>query len=409
MTPTRPSSTAGSSGSSTATRRPAAIPYSERTSFGDAATDANTGGNRVAQPSNQINYIRNSVKATVDAYTGEVTLYAFDKSDPVLKTWMKAFPGTVKTDIPDELRAHFRYPEDLFKVQREPDRPVPRDRPGGLLHPGGLLVRSGRAGQQPARQQPPFYQYAQLPGQTQPNFNLTSPLIAQRPRNSRPSCTSPATRRTTGRSRVLELPQGVTINGPVQAAATIESNATVSSALSLLRQGGSKTISGNLLTLPVADGLIYVQPYYVQATGGQGYPTLQDVAVAYGDRIGFDSTLQGALIDLFGQGAGNNATNNGGSPTPTPSPSGNGQTGGASAEVQQLAAQAQSLFQKAQQAFGAGDFTAYGKYETQLQDTLNRLVAAGKPTSTPSSTPSGKTTSSPSASPSASVAPSPTP
>jgi uncharacterized membrane protein (UPF0182 family) len=210
-----------------------------------------------------------------------------------------------------------------------------------------------------------------------------------------------------GQIKVLELPQGVTINGPVQAAATIESNRKVSSALSLLRQSGSQTINGNLLTLPVADGLIYVQPYYVQATGGQGYPTLQDIAVAYGDRIGFASTLQGALTDLFGQGAGNNTTGNGGSPTPTPSPSGPSQTTGASPEVQQLAAQAQSLFQKAQQAFGSGDFTAYGKYETQLQQTLTKLVAAGKAASTPTPTPSPSSKSS--AKPSASASPSPTP
>ncbi|HEX4431829.1 MAG TPA: UPF0182 family protein [Frankiaceae bacterium] len=390
-------------------------PYSERTRLGDVTTDANTGGNRAAQANNEINYIRNSVKATVDAYTGEVTLYAFDPSDPVLKTWMKAFPGTVKTTIPEDLRVHFRYPEDLFKVQRDLIGQYHVTDPVGFYTQEDFWSvpdEPGNAG----TQQPPFYQFAQLPGQSQADFNLTSPMNAQRAPKLSAFMYVSSDPENYGQIKVLELPQGVTINGPVQAKATIESNSVVSSALSLLRQSGSQTISGNLLTLPVADGLIYVEPYYVQATSDQGYPTLQDIAVAYGDRIGFARTLQGALTNLFGQGAGNSTTQtgNGSGPTPSPTPSGSGSnTNGASPAVQALAAQAASLFQKAQQAFGSGDFTAYGKYETQLQQTLDKLVAAGKVTASPTPSPSGKASASPSssASPSASatVSPSPTP
>jgi hypothetical protein len=385
-------------------------PYSERTRLGDVTTDANTGGNRAAQANNEINYIRNSVKATVDAYTGDVTLYAFDKNDPVLKTWMKAFPGTVKTVIPAELQAHFRYPEDLFKVQRDLIGQYHVTDPVGFYTQEDFWSVPDEPGNAGA-QQPPFYQFAQLPGQSQPDFNLTSPMNAQRAPKLSAFIYVSSDPENYGKIKVLELPQGVTINGPVQAKSTIESNATVSSALSLLRQSGSQTISGNLLTLPVADGLIYVQPYYVQATGDQGYPTLQDVAVAYGDKIGFDRTLAGALVKLFGDGAGNSTTGNGGQPSPSPTPSGNGSnTSGASPQVQALAAQASTLFDQAQKAFGAGDFTAYGKYETQLQQTLTKLVAAGKATASPSASPSGKVSPSPSAKPSsgASTSSSPT-
>ena len=384
-------------------------PYSERMRLGDVTTDANTGGNRAAQANNEINYIRNSVKATVDAYTGDVTLYAFDKSDPLLKTWMKAFPGTVKTDIPESLRVHFRYPEDLFKVQRDLIGQYHVTDPVGFYTQEDFWSvpdEPGNAG----TQQPPFYQFAQLPGQSQPDFNLTSPMNAQRAPKLSAFIYVSSDPGNYGKIKVLELPQGVTINGPVQAKSTIESNATVSSALSLLRQSGSQTVSGNLLTLPVADGLIYVQPYYVQATGDQGYPTLQDVAVAYGDKIGFDRTLSGALVKLFGQGAGDSTTpsGNGGQPTPSPTPGGGGSnSNGASPEVQTLAAQAASLFQKAQQAFGTGDFAAYGKYQTQLQQTLDKLVAASKVKVSPSPSPSG--TASPSPQASATVSPSPTP
>ncbi len=380
-------------------------PYSERESFGDVANDANTGGNRSAQSRSQINYIRNSVKATVDAYTGEVKLYAFDKSDPVLKTWMKAFPGTVQTSIPKDLEAHFRYPEDLFKVQRDLIGQYHVTDPIGFYTEEDFWSvpdEPGNAG----TQQPPFYQYAQFPQQTSPNFNLTSPLNSQRAPKLAAFMYVSSDPGDYGKIRILELPQGVTINGPVQAKSTIESNSVVSSALSLLRQAGSTTISGNLLTLPVADGLIYVQPYYVQATGDQGYPTLQDVAVAYGDRIGFARTFSGALTNLFGPGAAASATPSGGDTTPTTSP---GTTPGGGTvvtpQVQQLADQAQTAFNNAQKAYGAGDYTAYGMYQQQLQTALNKLAAATKPKATPTPSPSGKASASPSASASASPKP----
>ena len=200
--------------------------------------------------------------------------------------------------------------------------------------------------------QPPFYQFAEFPGQTTPNFNLTTPLISQRAPKLSAFMYVSGDPEDYGKIRVLELPQGVTINGPVQASAAIESNATVSQQLSLLSRGGSKVVPANLLTLPVADGLIYVQPYYVQSTGAQGYPTLQSVAVAYGDRVGYDSTLAGALTKLFGNGAGGSSN-----------PSGNGDNGGTagnggtgtSAEVKQLIDQASTAFTNAQKAFGAGN------------------------------------------------------
>jgi uncharacterized membrane protein (UPF0182 family) len=389
-------------------------PYSQRTSFGAAATDANTGtGNRTAQANNQINYIRNSVKATVDAYTGQVKLYAFDKTDPVLKTWMKAFPGTVLTDIPSELSAHLHYPEDLFKVQRELIGSYHvTDATGFYTGEDFWSVpdEPGVAG----TPQPPFYQYAKLPGQSAPNFNLTTPLISRRAPKLAAFMYVSSDPGDYGKIRVLELPQGVTINGPVQASASIESNGTVSQQLSLLSRGGSKVVPANLLTLPVADGLIYVQPYYVQSTGAQGYPTLQAVAVAYGDRVGYGTRLDLALTNLFGGGAGNSTTPSGNN-TPTTPTTGNGT--GTSAAVQALIKQASDAFAAAQKAAGAGDFTAYGADLKQVQDALNALVKAGAIKATPSAggspsasaTATPKATASASAKPSASVIPSASP
>jgi uncharacterized membrane protein (UPF0182 family) len=377
-------------------------PYSQRTSFGEVASDADTGtGNRSAQSRNQINYIRNSVKATVDAYTGEVKLYAFDKNDPVLKTWMKAFPGTVSTSIPKDLAEHFRYPEDLFKVQRDLFGRYHVTDPVGFFTQEDFWTvpdEPGHAGVP----QPPFYQYAQFPGQKSPQFNLTSPLNSQRAPKLAAFMYVSGDPGSYGQIRVLKLPQGVTINGPVQASAAIESNSTVSQQLSLLSRGGSKTINGNLLTLPVADGLIYVQPYYVQATGSQGYPTLQAVAVAYGDRVGYGRTLAQALTAVFGSGAGNSAPDSG----KTPSNGGQGGTGGKatlSPQISQLIQRAQDQFLAAQAALGQGDYVAAGEAQAKLQDTLKQLVAAKDAAMKPTAPPTGKPSSP--ATPKASAAP----
>ena len=377
-------------------------PYSERTSFGQAASDADTGtGNRSAQ-TGQISYIRNSVKATVDAYTGEVTLYAFDKNDPILKTWMKAFPGTVSAAIPTELAAHFRYPEDVFKVQRDL---IGRYH---VIDPVGFYTQEDfwSVPDEPGNSgvpQPAFYQYARFPNQTESRFNLTSPLNSQRAPKLAAFMYVSGDPADYGQIRVLELPQGVTINGPGQAKNAIEANRDVAQQLSLLRQGGSSTISGNLLTLPVAKGIIYVQPYYVQSTGADAYPTLQLITVAYGDKIGFGKTLDAALTSVFGDGASNNDNNNGNV---------KGDGGTVTPQVQRLAAAAQTAFQNAQQALGAGDYAKAGEYQDQLKSLLTQLAAATKATATPSgnptSTPSGNPTSTPSGNPTSTPSGNPT-
>src|SRR4051794_5900237 len=306
-------------------------PYSERRNLADITADAITtdqaANNRVSQDRTQVNYIRNSVKATVDAYDGTVNLYQFGAPDPVLSTWMKAFPGTVKpeSEIPDGLAQHLRYPEDLFKVQRDLISRYHVSDPNVFYSGEDFWAVPDEPGPS-SEPQPPFYLFIQVPGQRRPEFNLTSALISRRSSKLASFVSVSSDPGDYGTIRILQLPQGVTINGPTQVQNTIESNSKVSTALTPLRLAGSRTISGNLLTLPVADGLIYVQPYYVQSTGDLGYPTLQYVAAVYLDRVGFASTLSGALEQVFGPGAGNSAQPDQGatpgSATPAPAPSG---------------------------------------------------------------------------------------
>lgn len=284
-------------------------PYSDRNALGEVTADAVTGQNRTQQGSNQINYLRNSVKATVDAYDGTVTLYAFDEKDPVLRTWMRAFPGTVKPakEIPTALKAHFRYPEDLFKVQRD----VLADY--HVTNPRAFYSQEDFWGVSPApddanKDQPPFYVYSQLPGQKSPSFNLTSPLISRRSSKLAAYVAVSSDPGNYGKFEVLRLPQGVTINGPAQVQNLIETNGPAAQKLLAWRGNSSnttiETIEGNLLTLPVAGGLVYIEPYYVQARDASRYPTLQGVAVVFGDKVALEDSLQAALVKVFGDGAG---------------------------------------------------------------------------------------------------------
>mgnify|MGYP003346108435 FL=1 len=264
-----------------------------------------------------VNYIRNSVKATVDAYDGTVSLYQWDEKDPVLATWSKAFPGTVKprSEISLELLAHVRYPEDMFRVQRDilsAYHVTTADAfYGGQdfwrvpLDPSSFGSNSGN--------QPPYYLTMQIPGQSKPTFSLYTPFV---PRGGRENLTALAVVNSDagdeyGKITVLQLPRSTNIPGPSQVSSNFEAKPEVATSLSLLRQGGSDVVLGNLLTLPVGKGLLYVQPVYVRATGNTAaYPLLQKVLVSFGDQIGFSETLQGALDQVFGGNSGTAVSDN---------------------------------------------------------------------------------------------------
>ena len=282
---------------------------------GDALTSRS---NAVASLDDKnVNYIRNSVKATVDAYDGTVSLYQWDEKDPVLATWSKAFPGSVKpkSDISPALLAHIRYPEDMFRVQRDilsAYHVTTADAfYGGQdfwrvpLDPSSFGSNSGN--------QPPYYLTMQIPGQSKPTFSLYTPFV---PRGGRENLTALAVVNSDagdeyGKITVLQLPRSTNIAGPSQVSSNFEAKPEVATSLSLLRQGGSDVVLGNLLTLPVGSGLLYVQPVYVRATGNTAaYPLLQKVLVSFGDQIGFSETLQGALDQVFGGNSGTTVTKN---------------------------------------------------------------------------------------------------
>ncbi len=398
------------------------VPYSERTTLDSATNDTLTTRNAVAaQAPDKVNYIRNSVKATVDAYDGTVRLYTWDEKDPVLRTWKSAFPGTVlpKSAITPELMSHLRYPEDLFKVQRSLLARYHVQDPVAFY--GGQdfwrVPKDPTLSAASAADQPPYYLTLQTPGQVRGAFSLTTTFVPGG--SNKDNLTAFASVNANpgpdyGKKTVLVVPRNTTIPGPGQVQNNFEANPTVSSALSLLRRGGSEVIQGNLLTLPVGGGFLYVEPVYIQAAGSTAaYPLLQKVLVAFGDRIGFEDTLQAALDDVF-QGDSGASTGTGTTPpgTGTGTTPGGGTTPGTGvAALQSALDDMRAAITAADTALKAGDFTAYGQAQTKLKSALDRALAAqGKPAlSTPSASPSPGGTASPAASPTPAAGASPGP
>lgn len=351
-------------------------PYAEGTSLASATQDALTANSNAitAQRNQRVSYIRNSVKATVDAYNGTVTLYQWDEKDPVLKSWMKAFPNTVqpKSAISKDLNDHLRYPEDLFRVQRDILSSY-HVKDAASFYGGQDFWRvpsdpSTFGGN--AAVQPPYYLTLKLPDQKEPAFSLTTPFV---PRGVRENLTAFAVVNSKpgpdyGKITVLQLPRSTAISGPSQIASNFEAKPEVANTLSLLRQGGADVVLGNLLTLPVGGGLLYVQPVYVRATSNAAaYPLLQKVLVSFGDQIGFDSSLKGALDQVFG---GNSGTSPSTSGTSTPSTSDN------QSNLASALASAKQAMADAQTALTKGDWVAYGRAQDRLKSAIAAAIAA---------------------------------
>jgi uncharacterized protein len=377
-------------------------PYSQRVSMGQATSTTDAPGGTVAgQPTGDINYIRNSVKAVVNAYTGSVTLYQWDSSDPILRTWMNAFPGIIKpkSEIPAALMPHLRYPPDLFEVQRQILTQYhvlsAQSFYGGQNFWAVPDEPSNSSGSQSASQ-PPYYQTMQMPGATA-QFSLTSPLVQRGRQNLAAYMAVDSNPQSPdyGTIRVLQLPQDAAILGPQQVQGTFESDPVISSQLSLYRQNGSKVIEGNLITLPVGGALVYEEPIYIQAAGTTGgsssgsYPVLKRVAVSFDGNVGFAPTLAAALGQVIpGLSAAPGSSGSSGSG------SGSG-TGSASVTVRGYLGQAESDYAKAQAALKTGDFASYGKYTALMKQALDQAQKAAQGHSKTSA----KATPSPSASP----------
>jgi uncharacterized membrane protein (UPF0182 family) len=309
---------------------------------------------------------------------------------------MKAFPGVIKPEsaIPANLMPHLRYPTVLFEAQREILAQYHVTQAQGFY--GGQnfwTVPTDPSGTSPnASLQPAYYLTMTMPGQPQPEFSLTTSLTPRGRANMAAfmEVNSNPLSAGYGTIRILQLPQDTTIRGPQQVQNDFESNATVASALTLLRQGGSRVTQGNLVTLPVGGGLLYFEPVYVSqsATGSSGaYPTLQGMLVYYNGQIGYAPTLTDALAQVFGVQAGQGST--GGSPPP----SGSGTA--SSSAVQKYLQQAETFYNQAQAALKSGNLAAFGADLAKMKAALDKAQKATQASASPAPSPSPSPSASP--------------
>ncbi|GAA2310127.1 UPF0182 family protein [Actinomadura luteofluorescens] len=380
-------------------------PYSEEMSLGEATRDTITDTRSAVarQANDHINYLRNSVKATVDAYDGTVHLYQWDENDPITKTWMKVFDGTVqpRSSIPPELESHFRYPQDQFKVQRKILTKYHVTDPSAFYNGEGFW----EVPEDPSakgRQQPPYYQSLRMPGQDAQSFSLTTVF---NPRGNPQLAAFMSVGSTPGRDygqiQILQMPRNAQPSGPGQVQNSFETDPKVKADLFALRQGGTKTVPGNLLTIPFGGGLLYVEPMYTKAAGGseqQPYPIRGKILVRYGEGIAAADTLDEALKQVLGGSGSSAAPPQPGSPVPP---------------GQQLSAPAQKAIEDLKAAVAdyesaqkKGDYPGMGEAWKRIKDAQAALSAAGKEppkaSPSPSPSPSGSPSASPSATPSAS-------
>jgi len=362
-------------------------PYSSRVSLAEATSDSIS--NRVVQsgllPRDQVNYMRNSVKAVVDAYEGTVKLYAWDPTDPVLQTWMKAFPDVVESrdNMSADIVEHVRYPQDIFKVQRNIMSRYHVTDAVTFYNGTDVWIVPFDPTVSPAQVfQPPYYLTLQMPGRSETAFSLTTTFAPQRRQtlaafmavNSDPG-------ENYGTIEVLQLPSNTTIPGPQQVQNNFESDPVVSSQLNLLRRGGSEVELGNLLSLPFNGGLLYVEPVYIRAAA-DGYPLLRKVLAGYGANVALEDTLAAALakvlstnpealpenlpdIDLGGEGEPID-------PTAPETPTSSDPLVALSNAIED----AQAAYAAGQAALAEGDFAAYGAAQDDLQAALARIAAA---------------------------------
>ncbi len=283
------------------------FPYAQRTSLEGVTEDSIDQNTGRTLPRKEVSYIRNSVKATVDAYDGTVNLYDVDPNDPVLNAWRGVFPNSVKpqSEISPELRAHFRYPEDLFKVQREMLARYHVNDPREFFTNNAFWsVPNDPTSDTPTNaHQPPYYVLIGDPKTGRPQFNLTSAMVGFKRQFLAAYIQVASDPENYGKFTVLKLPTDSQTPGPQQVQTSMTTDARVSNDRTLLTGGNTNKIKyGNLLTLPIGEGgILYVEPWYLERNSGPttaSFPQLVKVLASYGDKVGYQSTLGDALNDV---------------------------------------------------------------------------------------------------------------
>ena len=339
-------------------------PYSQRTDLSRLVSEEDDGTLDGSK-----NYVRNSVKVVVDAYDGTMGFYIVDQEDPLIRAWSKAFPDLFTAGEPsDELRAHFRYPEDLFNIQsdvylsyhmtdpddfyaKEDEWAIPEGEDGSKVSGTYLLTR--------------------LPGESDEEFVLTRPFTPRARNNMIAFMAGRSDPENYGELVTLQFPRSRQVPGPSQVDNQINQDVETSQTLTLLGREGSVVQFGKLVILPIEDSILYIQPLFVTAEN-VGIPELKKVALVLGERVVLGDDFEDALGQLFDLGTEEPDPTVSPSPGGTPSPSPTeGEDPSETQTLEELVDRAGRVYKQAQRALEDGDFETYGRLIKQL----GRLLA----------------------------------
>lgn len=328
------------------------------------------------------NYIRNSVKIVVDAYDGTMSFYVADTDDPLVRAYGGVFPTLFRPldELPEDLRSHVRYPEELFNVQTRLYATYHVTDPAAFYNREDLWTVPVDSGSDQTLPAEAYYVQMRMPGEAATEFLLLQPMVPQR----RPNMIAWVAARNDGDAygevRVHKFPENTSVLGPNQIEARIDADPTISAQISLWSQAGSRVIRGNLIVMPIQDSLIYLQPIYLQSTSA-AFPELQKVIIATSTTVVWGDTLEEALeAQLASNGTGGGSGGSGGSgsggatPTPTPAPGGSPAPTPPTGDVAALIEYANRHFELAQAALRRGDFATYGSEIALVEEALRQLA-----------------------------------
>lgn len=318
------------------------------------------------------NYIRNSVKVTINAYNGDVNFYISDDTDPIIKTYSKIFPNMFKSldQMPDDLKSHLRYPEDLFQIQARMYSLYHMEDPQVFYNREDKWTLPTEKVGEEEKPMEAYYTMTVLPGEEIPEYVLIMPFNPQNKKNMISWMAARSDGENYGKILLYEFPKQELVYGPMQIEARIDQDTTISQQLSLWDKSGSSVIRGNLLVIPVKDSLLYVEPLYLQSEQSK-MPELRRVIVASGDKIVMEPTLDLALQRIFGEGAVvSNQPEKGALPQDN---NAKDQQQEVQVSIRELANQANNLYDDAQSRLKAGDWSGYGESLEQLKQILNKM------------------------------------
>jgi uncharacterized protein len=322
-----------------------------------------------SEPYSRINYIRNSVKVVIDAYDGSVDFYVFDENDPIIQTYSNVFKDLFKpgTDMPEDLRLHVRYPEDLFSIQATKYAVYHMNDPGVFYNKEDVWQVPREKYEAQTIDMEPYYLITKLPGEEKEEFIILLPFTPKGKPNMIAWMAARSDSPYYGEKIVYNFQKGELIYGPIQIEARIDQDPDISELFTLWGQGGSKVIRGNLIVIPIENSLLYVEPIYIRAEEAEGsIPELKRVIIAFGDRLAMKETLDDALAAVFNVR------------TATPAP------GVEKQRVETKAATSEELIENAilhyresQEYLKEGNWTGYGTSLQKLNETLWELRERG--------------------------------